>query len=129
MDLQKQLDLFEANPPRLWPHQPEQRVIIENHLRRLAAMEPERYEEFFERYNRKCDELGVQRFGRVTVVAEETPAPPVEETSTVEVPVEESKAEPEVPQDVKVEPVEGVEVQPPKKKRKKKTVSDSPSAQ
>lgn len=74
MDLQKQLELFHATPPRLFPHQDFQRPMIASILAMTAATDKDKYEERLEVYNRFCDELGVERFPRITIHQEESPA-------------------------------------------------------
>lgn len=121
MDLQKQLDLFHATPPRLFPHQPEQRAMLERLLAMLAATDPELYEERFEVYNKFCDELQVPRFGRVTIVREVQPTPPL---PVEEVPSTEVVEAPEV-----VETVEEVKVEEKPKRKRRKSDHSSPNVQ
>lgn len=116
MDLQKQLDLFHANPPRLFPHLDYQRPLIEKHLAILAATGDGLYEDRLEKYNRMCDEYGVQRFARVIVSREEIAAPIVE-------PTVESEPKTEEVAEIVQEPSEA-----PKKRGRKKKEELSPNS-
>lgn len=78
MDLQKQLQLFHANPPRLFPHLDFQRPMIESLLAMTAATDVEAYEDRLEKFNKLCDEHGVQRFDRVIIGKETIAAPKLE---------------------------------------------------
>ena len=104
-DIQRDLELFHWNPPRMFPHVSHQRPKIESMLAQLAAVDLDRYEERLEKYNMLCDKYEVPRFPRVTVVKEEIPAKPmkVEKEKPVEVKVEEAANELEAVEEVKVE--------------------------
>ena len=107
--MERDLRLFHANPPRMFPHVAHQRPKIDGMLRQLAAIDPEKYVERLEKYNALAEQYGVDPFPRVLVVQEvEAVEPVVTETVVGEIEI--------TPTPVITETV----VEKPKKKKSKK---------
>lgn len=69
-DIENELKLFHATPPRLLPQIDYHRPKIEANLARMAATNDPGYGERLEAYNALCDKYGVKPFGKVVVVVE-----------------------------------------------------------